>query len=144
MREIITRRYISFLLLLAAITTLTACSGIHPYDESQVPKIEVSPGTRPVISWTPEQAYALNVYPGAEDGDGLNVLWQARSPEYANQLNSPVTYGVAPAGTNGRNASPLEPGTYTVTVQRKDPLGSGDGFTNTRHRYVGKQTFTVR
>lgn len=43
------------------------------------------------------------------------------------------------------NVPLLEPGkTYTVTIQREDPPGSGDGFTNTRHRYVGKQTFTVR
>ncbi|MEZ5536185.1 MAG: hypothetical protein R3F02_11260 [Thiolinea sp.] len=131
-------------MLNVVILALTGC-GIHAFDESQVPKIQVSPGTRPVISWTPEQAYSLNVYAGTEDGDGLNVLWQARSPEYANQLNSPVTYGVAPVGTDGQSAAPLEVGkTYTVTVQRKDPLGTGDGFTNTHKRYVGKQTFTVQ
>jgi hypothetical protein len=31
---------------------------------------------------------------------------------------------------------------YPAQVTRQDPKGSGDGFTNTRNRYVGTVTFT--
>jgi hypothetical protein len=55
-----------------------------------------------------------------------------------------VRYGVPPEGSDGASAEPLKPGqVYTVTVQRRDPKGGGDGFFNTRHRYDGRATFVV-
>jgi hypothetical protein len=117
--------------------------GIHRWDDSQVPVISVSGGLRPVIAFTPGVAYELNVYKGSEDGDGFGVLWSARGPGgYENNLHSPVTYGLPPQGSDIREAPPLEPEqTYTIVIFRKDPRGSGDGFVNTRHRYVGQETF---
>jgi hypothetical protein len=87
----------------------------------------------------------LHVYEGTEDGDGLGVLWTASMPGgYENTLISPVTYGVPPTGSEVAPALPLEEGkSYTITITRKDPKGIGDGFSNTRHRYVGKITFVA-
>ena len=131
------------MLLLLLTLMLGGCAGWHLYDNSQVPVITVSKGLQPVISWTPNAAYLLQVYEGEEDGDGLGVLWTARmGGDYENDLISPVTYGVPPPGADIAPAPPLEEDkTYTITVTRKDPKGTGDGFTNTRHRYVGKVTF---
>jgi len=124
---------------------IVGCAGMHGFDESQVPAVDVGTGTRPVISWTPVEAYELNVYEGTKDGNGFGVIWTARGAGgYENNLRSPVTYGVPPAGSEVRGAPPLEPGkTYTISVTRKDPKGEGDGFTNTRHRYVGTKTFVA-
>lgn len=122
--------------------TATAC---RPFDASQVPVVAVGRGLRPSISWSPGPAYKLMMYPGAADGDGFGVLWSvAGSGDYENHLHSPVTYGVPPDGSDFAPAPPLEAGkTYTVTVTRKDERGSGDGFFNTRHRYVGTHTFVA-
>jgi hypothetical protein len=119
--------------------------GIHFWDESQVPVITVSGGLRPIITFTPDAAYELNVYEGNEDGDGFGVIWHARGPGgYENNLRSPVTYGIPPEGSEVNEAPPLEPGkTYTVVIFRKDPKGGGDGFFNTRHRYDGIKTFVA-
>ena len=140
------RQAVVFLCLLIAVSMLVAgCGGILLYDRTQVPVIGVGEGLRPVISWTPVEAYELSVYEGTEDGNGFGVIWSARGTGgYANNLMSPVTYGLPPPGSDVREAPPLERGkTYTVTVFRKDPKGGGDGFTNTRHRYVGKKTFVA-
>jgi hypothetical protein len=119
--------------------------GIHFYDESQVPKITVGAGLRPVISFTPGEAYQIMVYEGAEDGDGIGAIWSATGPGgYENNLKSPVTYGIPPEGYDGAGADPLVAGkTYTVTVYRKDPKGKGDSFLNTSRRYDGKLTFVA-
>lgn len=124
---------------------IVGCAGMHGFDERQVPVVNVGPGLQPVISWTPVEAYELNMYEGTKDGDGFGVIWTARGGgDYDNLLRSPVTYGVPPVGSEMRGAPPLESGkTYTVTVVRKDPKGGGDGFTNTRHRYIGMKTFTA-
>ncbi len=64
--------------------------------------------------------------------------------DYENTLISLVTYVVSPQGTDLAPAPPLEEDkTYTSTVVRKDPKGEGDGFSNMRHRYVGKITFVA-
>ena len=119
--------------------------GIHFWDDSQVPVITVSDGLRPVITFTPDMAYELNVYEGTEDGNGFGVIWVARgSGGFENHLSSPVTYGVPPEDSSGPEAGPLETGkTYTIAIFRKDPKGGGDGFFNTRHRYVGTKTFVA-
>jgi hypothetical protein len=87
----------------------------------------------------------LHVYEGTEDGDGLGAIWTASVGSlYENTLISPITYGVEPPGADLAPAPPLEEDkSYTITVTRKDPKGSGDGFQNTRHRYVGKVTFVA-
>ena len=59
-------------------------------------------------------------------------------------LHSPVTYGVPPANSEVAAGPQLQSGkTYTVSIVRKDEKGSGDGFTNTRQRYVGTHTFVA-
>lgn len=137
---------ITFSCLLTVVGLLVAgCSGVHLYDQTQVPVISVGEGLRPVIVWTAEEAYQLSVYEGPDDGNGFGVLWSASvGSSYANNLRSPVTYGIPPPGSEVREAPPLEQGkTYTVTVFRKDPNGSGEGFFNTHHRYIGKKTFVA-
>lgn len=108
--------------------------------------ITVSAGLRPKIAWTPSPSYQLQVYAGPSDGNGIGVLWSvAGSGGYENALASPVIYGEPPAGSQYAPAAPLEAGhTYTVTVTRVDQRGSGDGFFNTRHRYVGVRTFVAK
>ena len=133
------------ILFIASAVLPAGCGGFHLYDKGQVPVISVGEGLRPVISWTPGEAFVLDVYEGSEDGDGFGVIWTARvGSGYENNLRSPVTYGIPPPGSDVSEAPPLEPDkTYTVTVFRKDPKGQGDGFSNTRHRYVGKLTFVA-
>ncbi len=133
-------------ILFMHVMQVAGCGGIHLSDSDQEPVVNVGAGLRPVISWTPPDAYELNVYEGAEDGNGFGVLWTARQgSDYANNLRSPVTYGAPPPGSEVGEAPPLEQGkTYTVSVFRKDPKGKGDGFFNTRHRYVGTKTFVAR
>jgi hypothetical protein len=134
--------------------TLLLLAACNPFDESQVPVISVGPGLRPVINWSPTAAYELRVYAGDRDGDRSDVIekqgfvppvWFAKgSGGYENSLRSPVTYGVPPPGSEVAAAPPLTAGaTYTVTVFRKDEKGSGEGFSNTRHRYVGTLTFVA-
>lgn len=126
----------------------------NPFDENQMPVVTVGPGVRPLIAWTPEAAYEIRVYAGDQDGDRSDVIenqgvvapaWYAKGPgSYENTLHSPVTYGVPPAGSEVAAAPPLTAGAiYTATVLRKDEWGSGEGFTNTRHRYVGTLTFVA-
>lgn len=132
-------------LSLLAATLVAASSGCHRYDSRQVPVVTVSAGLRPTIAWTPEEAYTLSMYRGEQDGDGIGVLWTARgSGDYANDLRSPVIYGIPPSGSEVRDAPALEAGvTYTVVIWRMDPKGTGDGFTARRHRYVGTMTFVA-
>lgn len=139
------------IIAVGALLLLGAC---NPFDSSQVPVISVSKGLRPAISWTPAAAYELRVYAGDKDGDRSDVIakqglvmpvWYASGPGgYLNALHSPVTYGVPPAGSEVAGAPPLVAGeTYTVTVTRKDEKGGGEGFSNTRNRYVGMLTFVA-
>ena len=59
-------------------------------------------------------------------------------------VHSPVTYGVPPSNAEVAGAPPLGAGkTYTVSILRKDEKGSGEGFSNSRHRYVGTHTFVA-
>ncbi|MEX1993764.1 MAG: hypothetical protein WD929_03795 [Steroidobacteraceae bacterium] len=136
---------------IAATCWLAAC---NPFDDNQVPVIAVGPGLRPVISFTPSPAYELRVYPGDQDGDRSDFIarqglvlpaWYASgSSHYENALHSKVTYGVPPPGSEVAAAPPLTAGAnYTVTVLRKDEQGGGEGFSNTRHRYVGTHTFVA-
>lgn len=132
--------------LLALIGLLLAgCRGLGLYDKSQEPVVTVGKGLQPMIAWTPEEAYELNVYAGNEDGDGFGSIWNAKMGDgYENSLKSPVTYGMPPEGSEVRAADPLEAGkTYTVVIHRKDPNRRGDGFTSTGHRYIGKATFVA-
>ncbi len=131
------------LIVAGAIGYLAWDMGIHFWDDSQVPQITVSTGLRPIISFTPNTAYNLSVYEGSQDGNGFGNIWTAiGGSEFENNLQSPLTYGISPQGSQGQEAPPLEPGkTYTISIFRKDPQGKGDGFTNTRHRYVGLKTF---
>jgi hypothetical protein len=140
------RRTLLTLTLIAWLALISSgCAGWHLYDNSQVPVVTVGTGLQPVISWTPAEAYILQVYAGTEDGNGIGVLWTASGGGgYENNLISPITYGVAPEGVDLAPAPPLEEDkSYTITVTRKDPKGEGDGFSNTRHRYVGKITFVA-
>jgi hypothetical protein len=138
-------------LLAVAALGMAAC---NPFDSSQVPVVEVGEGLRPAIAWTPATAYELRVYAGDKDGNRSDVfethglipaIWYAKGPGgYENSLRSPVTYGVPPPGSAVAPAPPLTPGaTYTVVVFRMDEKGSGEGFSNTRHRYETAVTFVA-
>ena len=138
-----------FLPLLALVALGAAACDSNPYDASQKPVVSVSTasGGAPVVSWTPAGAQLVRLYVGPQAGDGYGpaLIWSVASPTYGNTLSSPVTVGVTPAGAtvDVPLAGPLQAGqTYTVEVTRADPKGTGDGFTNTRNRYVGTATFT--
>ena len=122
-----------------------ASASCNRFDHTQVPQIDVGKGLRPEISWTPSPAYTLSVYEGDKDGDGFGVIWYATGTGgYENRLHSPVTYGIPPANSEVAAGPPLQSGkTYTVSINRKDERGGGDGFTNTRRRYVGTRTFVA-
>jgi hypothetical protein len=130
------------LLVLGIVVALVSCSR---FDPRQVPVVAVGKGLRPEISWTPSPAYTLSVYEGDRDGDGFGVIWYATGAGgYENLLHSPVTYGVPPPNSEVAAGPPLQSGkTYTVSITRKDEKGSGDGFTNTRQRYIGTHTFVA-
>ena len=130
------------LFALGVVLTAMSC---NRFDQSQVPVVAVGKGLRPEISWVPSPAYTLTVYEGAKDGDGIGALWYATgSGGYENLLHSPVIYGVPPSNSEVAAGPPLLSGkTYTVSIVRKDEKGSGDGFTNTRRRYVGTLTFVA-
>jgi hypothetical protein len=130
---------------LACVFTVVSCD-VNPYDASQRPAVTVTVGgaEAPVrIGWQPAGAQVVRVYTGTEDTGAL--VWSV-SATGANTLVSGLAYGEAsPAGgATDVPAQPLTAGaTYTVEVIRRDPKGSGDGFTNTSNRYVGTARFTA-
>lgn len=134
------------LIFLIVVLLCSGCAALGLYDKAQEPVITVGAGLQPEIRWTPAEAYELTVYAGAEDGDGIGSIWNAKMGDgYENTLRSPVIYGVPPAGSEVAPADPLDAGqTYTVVVHRKDPNRTGDGFTARGHRYVGKFTFVAK
>jgi hypothetical protein len=134
---------ISLLMLLG-----TACS-INPYDPAQKPHVTVTQaGTERTVTihWQPAGAQLVRVFRGSVAGDGYgeSLMWSIAATT-ENSIQSGVVYGSAPAtGTTDVPAKPLVAGEeYTAQVIRRDPRGSGDGFTNTANRYVGTATFTV-
>jgi len=134
--------------LLALATAATACD-VNPYDASQRPTVAVTPiNTSPfvVISWQPSGAQLVRVYRGSVAGDGYgeSLMWSIAA-NGDNSLVSGVPYGDGSpsGGSTDVPAKPLVHGErYTVEVTRRDPKGSGGGFTNTGNRYVGTATFT--
>ncbi len=134
------------LVCLALVAALAACDS-HPYDARQAPVVSVSTASgAAVVSWMPGGAQLVRVYRGAQAGDGYGpaLVWSVASPTYGNTIAAPVTVGVTPYGAtvDVALAAPLVPGeTYTVEVTRADAAGSGEGFTNTRHRYAGTAMF---
>ena len=131
------------------VLSVVACDR-NPYDATQQPRVTVANSnvvSSVVISWQPSGAQLVRVYRGATAGDGYtaNLMWSIAASA-KNSLQSGVQFGVAapPGGTTDVLAQPLVAGVqYTVQVTRQDPKGSGDGFTNTRNRYVGTLSFTA-
>ena len=123
----------------------------NPFDVTQQPQVVLTAGagksSTVIISWQPAGAQLVRVYKGATAGDGYtpDLMWSIAATS-ANSLTSAVIYGTAsPAGgQTDTPAKPLVPGeTYTVQVTRQDPKGSGDGFTNTKNRYIGSASFVL-
>lgn len=134
--------------MIRALALLTLCAGLfgcdsNPFDAAQVPAVTVQAGTPPEIAWTPAGAQTVRVFRGTMAGDGsysADLVWDVAAS--GNGIASPLRYGVAPAGAQASAPAALVAGQpYTVWVSRDDPAGSGDGFTNTRNRYVGTATF---
>jgi hypothetical protein len=126
-----------------------ACD-VNPYDATQEPRVTVTQGAAEstvTIGWQPDGAQLVRVYRGGVAGDGYGEALQwSIVAEGENSLRSAVRYGEEPlGGATDVPPRPLVAGqTYTVEVTRRDPRGSGDGFTNTRNRYVGVAVFTFR
>lgn len=133
-------------LTLALAITQLHCS-VNPFDESQVPIIEFfSEDSSMKIAWTPNNAYRIRIYEGSYDGtDGYSgVVWSATYTEYANGISSPYILDTVQEGVEVTGEPDFQAGQmYTITVRRKDPKGSGDGFTNTRNNYIASQTFVA-
>lgn len=136
--------YLAIALFLAV--TRLHCS-VNPFDESQVPIIEVfSEDSSMRIAWTPNNAYRIRIYEGSYDGtDGYSgVVWSATFDEYANGIRSPYEIGMSQDGVEVTGDGVFTSGQmYTITVRRKDPKGSGDGFTNTNNNYIASQPFVA-
>lgn len=128
---------------------MLACDS-NPFDTAQVPQITVTPVVAiPVVrfTWQPAGAQLLRVYRGGAAGDGYTdaLVWSIAATGN-NTLVSGLEYGdkVLQGGTTDVPSKPMIPGqTYTVEVTRRDPKGTGDGFTNTSNRYVASKTFAV-
>ena len=128
------RKICPIFILINTMLMQTGCS-IHRFDQSEVPVVSVSKGQSPTISWTPPNAYQIGIYEGDKVGNGsIGEIWnKGRHTGYNNKLNSPIQVDTT-----------LKLGkTYTLYVQRKDTKGAGDGFSNTRKRYIGTRTFVV-
>ena len=131
------------------VITLVASCDVNPYDSAQEPRVVTMAASaqKVVITWQPAGARLVRVYRGTLAGDGYSdaLVWSIASTGI-NTLASGVEYA-APSPVGGSTdvqAKPLVVGqTYTVEVTRDDPNGRGDGFTNTRNRYVGTATFAV-
>lgn len=143
------RRWRSVALPLFGVFALASACTANPYDPSQKPVVAANTtSTAPhlTITWQPAGAQLVRVYRGSVAGDGYgeSLMWSIAANS-SNSLASGVLYGHASpsGGTTDVAAKPLVPGErYTIEVTRRDPKGSGDGFTNTRNRYVGTATFT--
>jgi hypothetical protein len=111
------------LLLAVAAALLAGCdddpAGVRENDEvvdcgDDVASVEitVSGGASPVIDWSPRcRVTLLLVEEGAHD------IWSLRGDEDANDVEPPVTYGVAPQGLTGAEAEPLRAGhTYEIIL----------------------------
>ena len=134
----------SGMLLLSGMLVLASCS-VNPFDESQVPRIDVreSDDGRMVITWEPQGAWHVRVLEGEVDPkDPANtrppsrgVVWAISEREQP--VRSPVVVGEHQAGTDISGDFPVleRNATYTVYVLRHDPKGSGGGFTNTHNVY---------
>lgn len=131
-------------LLIAGTLALVSCS-INPFNEGEVPVIDVRKGNsgEMVISWKPQGAWHVRVLEGEVDPKdpvntrppSKNVIWGIGEAE--RPVRSPVTVGVEQTGTEttGEPKELVAGRTYSVYVLRHDPKGSGDGFTNTRNTY---------
>jgi hypothetical protein len=119
---------------------------VNPYDATQRPVVTVTVGGAGAplrIGWQPAGAQLVRVYAGT--GDTGTIVWSV-SATGANTLVAGLAYGdSAPVGGSvDVPAQPLTAGAvYTAEVVRRDPKGSGDGFTNTSNRYVGTAQFTA-
>jgi hypothetical protein len=136
------------LLFFAALGILATACDSNPYDPAQVPRVTITrlDGSGTIgIEWQPAGAQLVRVYRGSAAGDGYTdqLMWSVAATSQ-NSLRSGIAYGVSPTGgTTDVSAKSLVPGeVYTAQVTRQDPKGSGDGFTNTKNRYVGTATFT--
>ncbi len=138
------RRLLSGTLLIVGVLLLSSCS-VNPFDESQVPRIDVreSDDGKMVITWEPQGAWHVRVLEGEVDPKdpahtrppSRDVVWAISERE--RPVRSPVVVGEHQTGTDISGDFPvLERGaTYTVYVLRHDPKGSGGGFTNTHNVY---------
>jgi hypothetical protein len=137
-------------LLIGAAWAVAACDA-NPFDATQQPQVAVAAGSGKsstvVITWQPAGAQLVRVYRGAAAGDGYtaSLMWSIAATS-ANSLASGVIYGTA-SPTGGQTDVPAKAlvagETYTVQVTRRDPKGTGDGFTNTGNQYVGTASFVL-
>ena len=129
------------------LVSVIGCStDVNPYDATQKPIVTATPAG--VISWTPANAQLVRVYKGDTPGDSYDawLIWSVGA-NTKNSMNSPVTFGVVPAGAtiDFQKKEDLKSGEkYTVVVTRADPKGEGDGFTNTSNSYIGNFTFRAQ
>lgn len=134
--------------LLLTLCLLASCS-INPYDKAQEPRITAAwtDDGRLEISWKPQNAWHVRVLEGEVDPKDpkhsrppmLGLMWGLSERDVP--VTSPVIYGESQPGTNihGRSEPLDRSKTYTVYVVRRDPKGSGDGFTNTHNMYEAVQ-----
>ncbi len=139
----LSKSLLNLLFGLCFIGLLSACQ-THPYDETQQPTLSIGEGLSPTIRWHPQDAHVLRVYQAdSKNADGL--VWMLAA-EASHSLQSPITYGVEPAGARSSFAArPLQAGAeYTVILQRKDSKSTDSGLSNTLNFYEAQQDFKAR
>ena len=101
-----------YLLVLVLCTAASSCSDGTDACGTGL-SVSASGGTSPVFSWNPDCGVAAIIV--SEDASS-SVKWHVESP--ANEIESGVTFGIAPAGTVAVvPAAPLTPGTvYIVSL----------------------------
>jgi hypothetical protein len=69
------------------------------------------------LHWTPADCsmFTLSI-----DDQGRSLMWDLSTIETRNGIESPVTYGVAPPGTDGTTAETMGPGRYRIVMTRID------------------------
>lgn len=141
------RNFLSSLLALTFVYLISGCD-LNPHDPNQVPIITVSTGLTPSISWIPQGAARISIYPGTEELENYDPLtaWHINKDTLENQIQSPVVFAQARLDqyTEWRPATALLNGeVYTVVIYRDDPRGTGSGFQNTHNIYKSTQTFVA-
>ena len=110
---------VSRLTLALGLGSLISCAGTDPSDFGRCSGgLQVTIVRTPAVEfqWGPQgcSVYSISIAKGTLSDTG----WYVEMLEYRNGIESPVRYGVAPAGTQGSPAETLRGGPYRIIINR--------------------------